>query len=139
MGIPFEIIAGTAESDDPFSWDEAINVTAPEQNSPGLFEEATRVPFIISVPWLTDQHGRGTTEITELVDLFPTLTELAGIPAPENLQGTSLKSLLVDTESPEWKKEAAFTISRSGGESLRTNDYRFTQWGFGDDGLELTT
>ncbi|QDV22558.1 sulfatase [Aureliella helgolandensis] len=102
-----------------------------------LFEEATRVPFIISVPWLTDQHGRGTTKITELVDLYPTLAELAGLAAPDSLQGISLQPLLADTESPSWKKEQAFTISRSGGESIRTADWRFTQWGFGEKGLEL--
>lgn len=102
-----------------------------------LFEEATRVPFIISVPWLKDQHGRGTTKITELVDLYPTLADLAGVPAPETLQGTSLAPLLADTESSAWQKDQAFTISRSGGESLRTNDWRFTQWGFGQQGMEL--
>ncbi len=102
-----------------------------------LFEEATRVPFIISVPWLKDQHGRGTTEITELVDLYPTLADLAGLPAPDTLQGTSLKPLLVDPQSPSWTKKQAFTISRSGGESIRTAEWRFTQWGFGDAGTEL--
>ena len=35
MRIPFEIIDGTAESDDPHSWDEAFNIKAPEQNAPG--------------------------------------------------------------------------------------------------------
>ncbi len=102
-----------------------------------LFEEATRVPFIISVPWLKDQHGSGTTKITELVDLYPTLAELAGVPAPETLQGTSLKPLLIDTESAAWTKDQAFTISRSGGESIRTDDWRFTEWGFGEKGTEL--
>ncbi len=102
-----------------------------------LFEEATRVPFIVSVPWLKDQHGRGTKKITELVDLYPTLAELAGVPAPEALQGTSLKPLLLDTESAGWAKDQAFTISRSGGESIRTSDWRFTQWGFGEQGKEL--
>lgn len=102
-----------------------------------LFEEATRVPFIVSVPWLKDQHGRGTTKITELIDLYPTLAELAGLPTPDTLHGSSLTPLLTDTESPSWTKQQAFTISRSGGESLRTADWRFTQWGFGESGLEL--
>ena len=102
-----------------------------------LFEQATRVPFVISVPWLKDQHGRGTKRITELVDLFPTLTDLAGIPAPDAIQGTSLKPLLMDTKSSAWKKSLAFTISRSGGESIRTADWRFTHWGFGKRGMEL--
>lgn len=102
-----------------------------------LFEEATRVPFIVSVPWLNEQHGGATTKITELVDLYPTLADLAGVPAPPSLQGTSLRPLLVDTDSSAWAKDHAFTISRSGGESIRTDDWRFTQWGFGEKGLEL--
>ncbi len=102
-----------------------------------LFEEATRVPFIISVPWMNDQHGRGTKKITELIDVYPTLTELAGITAPSVLQGTSLIPLLSDPESSAWTKAQAFTVSQSGGESIRTPQFRFTQWGFGDSGTEL--
>ncbi|MDP6119312.1 MAG: sulfatase-like hydrolase/transferase [Planctomycetota bacterium] len=41
-----------------------------------LFEEATRVPFIVSVPWMNKQHGKGTKHITELIDLYPTLADL---------------------------------------------------------------
>lgn len=102
-----------------------------------LFEESTRVPFIVSVPWLPSQHGRGTQHITELVDLYPTLTDLAKLPAPAALQGQSLVPLLQNTDTKSWAKDAAFTISRSGGESLRTKDYRYTQWGFGGRGQEL--
>ena len=36
-----------------------------------------------------------------------------------------------------WSKEAVFTISRSGGESLRTKQWRYTQWKFGESGVEL--
>ena len=39
MGIPFEIIEGTAEHDDPPSWDETVNIKAPEQNAPGVRTE----------------------------------------------------------------------------------------------------
>ena len=102
-----------------------------------LFEEATRVPFIVSVPWLKDQHGQATQQITELVDFYPSVTELAGLPAPAELQGESLVPLLNDPNSATWQKDLAFTISRNGGESIRTDDWRFTQWGFGESGLEL--
>jgi iduronate 2-sulfatase len=102
-----------------------------------LFEEATRVPFIISVPWLKDQHGQATQQITELVDLFPSVAELAGLSPPQGLQGESLLPLLKDPKTSVWKKAFAFTISRSGGESIRTHDWRFTQWGFGAKGMEL--
>ena len=102
-----------------------------------LFEEATRVPFIVSVPWLKDQHGQGTKKITELVDLYPTLIDLAGLEAPEDLQGQSMSELLTDPISSKWTKNQAFTISRTGGESLRTYNWRFTQWGYGKKGFEL--
>ncbi|MFC1552311.1 sulfatase [Candidatus Latescibacterota bacterium] len=102
-----------------------------------LFEEATQVPFIVSVPWLRDEHGKKTVKITELIDLYPTLAELAGLQAPGSLQGASLKPLLDDVESAQWSKREAFTVSRSGGESLRTDEWRYTQWGFGENGCEL--
>ena len=102
-----------------------------------LFEEATRVPFIVSIPWMKNQHGKATTHITELIDLYPTLAKLAGLKAPNSLHGKSMVPLLKNPNSDGWKKEVAFTISRSGGESIRTREWRFTQWGFGADGMEL--
>jgi len=102
-----------------------------------LFEESTRVPFIVSVPWMKGQHGKATRHITELVDLYPTLAGLAGLKAPDVLQGQTLLPLLRNPASKAWKKNVAFTISRSGGESIRTHDWRYTQWGFGKSGTEL--
>jgi arylsulfatase A-like enzyme len=102
-----------------------------------LFEESTRVPFILSVPWMKDTHGNRTKRITELVDLYPTLAELAGLTPPSVLQGQSLVALLDDPVAKAWKKDMAFTISRSGGESIRTQDWRYTHWGHGEKGQEL--
>jgi iduronate 2-sulfatase len=102
-----------------------------------LFEEATRVPFIISVPWMANAHGRATGHITELIDLYPTVAELAGLTPPGTLQGQSLLPLLKNPATTKWDKDLAFTISRSGGESIRTQYWRFTQWGFGKKGAEL--
>ena len=102
-----------------------------------LFEESTRVPFILSVPWITTSHGHASNQITELVDLYPTLAELAGLTPPSNLQGQSLLPLLKNPTTKEWNKDLAFSISRSGGESIRTPEWRFTHWGFGAKGEEL--
>lgn len=102
-----------------------------------LFEEATRVPFILRAPWLRATHGKATRQITELVDLYPTIAELAGLTPPAGLQGESLLPLLKDPVSKEWGKTFAFTISRSGGESIRTHEWRYTQWGYGAKGKEL--
>jgi len=102
-----------------------------------LFEESTRVPFIVSVPWMKKQHGEATNHITELVDLYPTLASLVELKAPVQLQGKSMVSILKDPASTKWKKDLAFTISRNGGESIRTHDWRFTHWGYGSAGMEL--
>ena len=45
--------------------------------------------------------------------------------------------LMQNPSSKNWIRENAFTISRSGGESIRTHDWRFTQWGYGTKGEEL--
>ena len=102
-----------------------------------LFEEATRVPFILSVPWLSDSHGKATSQITELIDLYPTVADLAGLTPPNDLQGQSFVALLENPSATSWNKDLAFTISRSGGESIRTHEWRLTQWGFGTKGREL--
>ena len=65
------------------------------------------------------------------------MAELAGLKAPDVLQGESLVPLLKNPKTKAWKKDFAFTISRNGGESIRTHDWRFTQWGFGSAGMEL--
>lgn len=102
------------------------------------FEIGTRVPLIISAPHV-QQAGTATTGIVELVDLFPTLTELCGIPAPKSrdqLAGTSLVPILQNPQQ-QVKKAALSQISRplgSGtdfeiiGTSLRTEQYRYTSW-----------
>jgi arylsulfatase A-like enzyme len=102
-----------------------------------LFEESTRVPFIFSVPWMKETHGKATDHITELVDVYPTVAELSGLTPQDFLQGQSLMSLLNDPSTQNWNKPMAFTISRSGGESIRTKNWRYTQWGFGKKGQEL--
>ena len=86
---------------------------------------------------MNKHRGKATKHITELIDLYPTLADLSGLRAPKNLHGESMVPLLKDPASDEWKKDLAFTISRSGGESIRTHEWRFTQWGFGTKGMEL--
>ncbi|GAA4433937.1 sulfatase [Bremerella cremea] len=101
-----------------------------------LFEQSTRVPFIISAPG-QKQTGTHSGRTVELVDVYPTLTDLCGIEAPRNLAGDSLVPLLNDPEAT-WNKPALTQTIRGPkmmGYSLRTERYRLTKWG--DDGLEL--
>ena len=65
------------------------------------------------------------------------MAELAGLTPPNGLQGQSMVALLKNPSAQNWNKGLAFTISLSGGESIRTRNWRFTQWGFGKKGQEL--
>ena len=102
-----------------------------------LFEESTRVPFILSVPWMTETHGQATSHLTELVDVYPTVADLAKLTPPDSLQGRSLLPLLENPNIDSWDRDFVFTISRNGGESIRSHQWRFTHWGYGKKGEEL--
>ena len=93
-----------------------------------LFEETCRVPFILSAPWLKSGHGGGAQQICELVDLYPTVADLAGLEAPGYLQGTSMRAILKDPKTADWEKKSALTVSTKGGVSLRNDDWRITTW-----------
>lgn len=70
------------------------------------YEIATRVPLMI---WTPDMAARGQTTdaLVELVDIYPTLCELAGLDMPEHLEGHSFAALIDDPDQP-WK-QAAFS------------------------------
>ena len=56
------------------------------------FESSLHVPMILKVPGQT--NGERTDNITEFVDIYPTLCELAGLPVPEHTDGESLVPLM---------------------------------------------
>jgi len=59
------------------------------------YEIGTRVPLIIWTPGMpTDTRGKTTDALVELVDMYPTLTELAGLEMPKHLEGQSFVPLL---------------------------------------------
>ncbi len=107
-----------------------------EQNVWGkhsLWEAALHTPLIVSVP---DQPSRGTTShaLVELLDVYPALSELAGLEPPEGLDGMSFAPL-VDNPRLPWKSSALsqyqpFLEPYRGimGYSLRTDQYRYTEW-----------
>lgn len=96
-----------------------------------LFEQTVRVPFIFSVPWMKETHGASATQICELVDLYPTIADVCGLKPPAYLQGKSMRGILEDASTSKWKKTDALTVSTKGGVSLRTEKWRYTEWGTG--------
>ncbi|MAI74395.1 MAG: iduronate-2-sulfatase [Rhodopirellula sp.] len=109
-----------------------------------LFEQGARAPMIVRAP---GQAGNGTSSprVVEFVDLYPTLTALAGIQAPSGLAGRSLEKLLQDPIAT-WDGHAITQILRPAdqrlatpvmGCSIRTERWRYTEWANGEAGKEL--
>jgi len=120
------------------------------------FEAVARVPMMIRAPWL-NAAGSRSDALVELVDVLPTIAELAGIPLPpdETFDGVSLMPLLqpsgslrpsvstksavfsqyprkVKHPSTPWKSNDPIHDERTTfthmGYSVRTSEYRYTEW-----------
>ena len=90
--------------------------------------------MIISFPDNKALHGSKSESITELIDLYPTLGDLCGYTEslPDILQVKSLAPLIRDGRVYE-EEHLAYTISFGGrGASVRSTDWRYTQWNQGD-------
>jgi arylsulfatase A-like enzyme len=93
-----------------------------------LYDPVLRVPLVVSLPG-TDAAGQVSSRTVELVDLFPTLLEVAGIPVPDAIDGQSFTRLLDDPQAA-WD-HPAYSFARTGGtiaRSVRTERYRYTEW-----------
>ena len=100
-----------------------------------LFEDAARVPLLIAGPGVT--RGGASPRTVELLDLYPTLADVAHLTPPHHLEGRSLSPLLTNPAA-EWDKPAITHVRRAknarnpeaiDGYSLRTERYRYTMWG----------
>ena len=96
------------------------------------FEIATRVPLIISAPHVIP--GR-TEHLSELVDLYPTLCDLAHVPKPDHLEGDSLLPALHQDNWSENRESASVALSqytrfrnRYMGRAIRTQNHRYVAW-----------
>ncbi len=96
-------------------------------NKHSNFEQATRSPLIIYDPRIN--KGLKITTPTEFVDLFPTLSDLANLEIPKNLDGLSLRRQLEgDATTSKIYAVSQFPRKNKMGYSFRTNDYRYTVW-----------
>jgi len=92
------------------------------------FDAATRTPLIIHVP-CRDAAGQKTASIVELVGLYPTLCDLAGLPKPPHLQGKSFVGLFSDPScEPSSVAFSLYTRGSAMGRSIRTPRYRLVEW-----------
>ena len=93
------------------------------------YEEANRIPFLISAPGTAPGAGKHSKAFAETVDLYPTLCELAGIPIPEKLDGVSLVNTLRDPKAST--RDHVIHVYPRGekiGRAIRTDRYRLVEW-----------
>ncbi|MEO9592611.1 sulfatase [Rhodopirellula bahusiensis] len=94
------------------------------------YEQANRIPILITAPGVT-QPGTSTKQLAESVDIFPTLTELAGLPSPtgpQPINGVSLVPVLKDASARVRDHAYHAYPKRKLGRAIRTEHYRLVQW-----------
>ena len=97
-----------------------------------LWRESTRVAMFIVAPGVT-QPGTRTDAPVNLLDIYPTLAELAGLPSPDHVEGTSLVPLLVNPDA-DWDRP---TLTTNGyrNHAISSDRYRYIRWNDGSEEL----
>ncbi|MDD3489366.1 MAG: sulfatase [Paludibacter sp.] len=100
------------------------------------FEQANIIPLIMVAPGVT-KPGSSTDQLAETVDIYPTLTDLAGLGkpvAPQPIDGLSLTPVMKNTEK-RIRDHAyhAFPKGKYSGRAIRTDRYRLVEWKNWDD------
>lgn len=95
------------------------------------YEQANRIPLIFVAPGITKPNS-STRQLAESTDVFPTLADLAGLPAPKGPQPIDGKSLVPVLKDPKARvRDHAFHAypKRKIGRAIRTERYRLVEWG----------
>jgi uncharacterized sulfatase len=107
-------------------------------NKVTLFERSAHIPLMISTPWMKNQ-GAVCRRPVELMSLYPTLMELAGLKCPSTVESESVAELLRNPDAP-WRRPAYCVVTRGQGalgRAVYTERYRYTEWDEGKGGVEL--
>lgn len=97
-----------------------------------LWEEATCMPFIWVVPGVA-QPGSVSDRTVDLMSVYPTLCDLAGIVVPKHVEGKSIKPLLSDPRAA-WNEPAITTYHRNN-HAVRTERWRYIRYANGGEEL----
>lgn len=87
------------------------------------YETSMHIPVIVRAPGV--KGDRRVSALTESIDIYPSLCELAGLPLPDHLQGRSFAALLSDPQA-KWKPAAVGRYRN--GDTIRTQAHRFTEY-----------
>jgi choline-sulfatase len=95
-----------------------------------LYEEAVRVPFIVSYKGVTRPGLVDTAHLVSAgLDLIPTLCDFAGIDPPAELPGRSVKPLCSGRSPDAWRSE--LVVESQAGRMLRTERYKYNRYDSG--------
>ncbi|WP_145169644.1 sulfatase-like hydrolase/transferase [Rubripirellula lacrimiformis] len=95
-----------------------------------LREESASVPLIVRVP---GKQPAVCNSFVELLDLYPSISKLCGLPVPDHLQGKQIGSLLDDPDAKV--RDVAFSVApMRKGFLLRDDDWAYIQ--YGEDGAK---
>ncbi len=97
-----------------------------------LWEESTRMPLLIKVPGLT-KPGSRCERTVNLLDLYPTITELAGVPHNKNNEGRSIVPLLKNVNK-KWNYPSLTTMGQNR-HTVRDEHYRYIRYQDGSEEL----
>jgi arylsulfatase A-like enzyme len=96
-----------------------------------LWDESTRVPLILAGPGIAARQL--CSKPVSLLDLYPTLVELCGLPPVKTLEGASLAPLLKDPNAA-WDHAAVTTMGYRN-HTVRTERWRYIRYADGSDEL----
>lgn len=122
-------------------WDNTILIYTSDHgchfNTRGLeykrtcHDSSLHVPLVVHGPGI--EPGTEITDLVSLIDLPPTMLDLAGIPTPQSYQGRSLKPLLMGQIPDDWLDSVFYQLSETSlGRGLRTARWKYAVEGAGD-------
>ena len=93
-----------------------------------IWEQTTRIPFMVRAANI--KPGSVCMQPVSLIDVYPTLADLAGLPVPGHLDGKSIKPQLAD---PNIERSPAISSYGEGNTAIRTQRWRYIRY---EDGSE---
>ncbi len=89
-----------------------------------LYEHSMKVPLIISGPGIPQNEVRDA--MVYLYDIFPSLSDLCGLPAPENIDGKDFVPVLMGKEKAI--RSSVYTVYRNTVRAVRTDEWKLIRY-----------
>ncbi|MFM7186159.1 MAG: sulfatase [Planctomycetota bacterium] len=118
-------------------WKEAVQgylaaIASMDMNLGRLLDALERSPLVWMVPGLT-RPGSVCTRPVDFMTIYPTLTEVCGLPTPAHVQGTSIRGLLADPGAE--RPEPAVMTHKFRNHAVRTAQWRYIRYANGEEEL----